>query len=400
MATLSRSLCAMLRLLPLAVLLLAAPVPAASLCTQSTCTDLDQTSGAIHRVCMPEPGCWNGDLVLFAHGYVAPGEPVAIPEDQLAFPNGTSLPGLINALGFGFATSSYTTNGLAIQDGVADMVQLVDTFVGAEGLPERIYLTGASEGGAVAALAVERHPETFSGALATCGPIGSFRRQVNYWGDFRAVFDYFFPGLIPGSAVDIPPMVMTHWDSYYAPRILSALLAHPSATNQLLAVTHAPFDPADPATRIETVLGILWYNVFATNDAVDKLGGQPFDNRLRWYSGSSNDFRLNRRVRRYAADPAALLEIAADYETSGRLGVPVVTLHTTGDPIVPYWHEPLYRLKTWLSGAGLLHTNLPVVRYGHCQFEAPEVLTGFGLLVLKVRGREPGGLRELLSAPR
>jgi hypothetical protein len=78
--------------------------------------------------------------------------------------------------------------------------------------------------------------------------------------------------------------------------------------------------------------------------------------------------------------------------------VPVVTLHTTGDPIIPYWHEPRYRLKTWLSGSGSLHRNLPVFRYGHCQFEPKDVLTAFGLLVLKVRGQEPAGLPQVLAA--
>jgi len=229
--------------------------------------------------------------------------------------------------------------------------------------------------------------------------VGDFRRQIDYWGDFRAVFDYFFPGTIPGSAVDVPDEVIANWETQYEPLVQDALQANPAAMDQLLAVTRAPFDAADPATKEETVLGILWYNVFATNDGSAKLGGQPFDNRFRWYTGSANDLRLNIKVKRYRADPAALLEIAANYETSGAIADPVVTLHTTGDPIVPYWHQPLYRIKTWTSGARLLNNNLPVLRYGHCAFEAREVLTGFGLLVLKVRGAEPAGLRELLARP-
>ena len=64
-----------------------------------------------------------------------------------------------------------------------------------------------------------------------------------------------------------------------------------------------------------------------------------------------------------------------------------MTLHTTADPIVPYWHEPLYSAKA-LASSGLLHTNLPVFRYGHCRFRAEEALVALGLLVLKVEGRE------------
>ena len=395
-----RSLAVVAGCLTTALLCVARPAVAGGLCTQSSCSeDAPQPSGALHRVCMPEPGCWNGDLVLFAHGYVAFNEPVAIPEDQLTLPNGTTLPRIVNALGFGFATSSYPVNGLAIRPGVTDMRDLVDTFTAQEGPPGRVYLTGASEGGIVTALALEQFPEVFSGGLAACGPVGDFRRQMDYWGDLRAVFDYFFPELIPGSAVDIPDEVIENWDSFYAPRVLDALRASPGARDELLAVTRAPFDPAAPATKEETILDVLWYNIFATNDGIDKLGGQPFDNRDRFYTGSTDDLLLNQGVRRYEADPAALLEIAASYETSGRLASPVVTLHTTKDPIVPYWHEPRYRLKTLLSGSGLLHLNLPVARYGHCEFKVPEVLAAFGLLVLKVRGQEPSGLRELLPEP-
>ena len=55
-------------------------------------------------------------------------------------------------------------------------------------------------------------------------------------------------------------------------------------------------------------------------------------------------------------------------------------MHTTGDPIVPYWHEPLYTTKTLLNNSALLHINIPVVRYGHCNFEVSEVMAGFALL--------------------
>jgi hypothetical protein len=63
-----------------------------------------------------------------------------------------------------------------------------------------------------------------------------------------------------------------------------------------------------------------------------------------------------------------------------------VTLHTTGDPIVPYWHEPLYTWKTLLGGSALERVNFPVLRYGHCQFEAAEALVSLVVLVLKVEG--------------
>src|SRR5512136_2447044 len=65
------------------------------------CRDFQPSTGAVGRVCMPA-GPWNGDLVVYAHGYVAPGEPVAIPKDQLELTGDTSIPELVNGLGFAF----------------------------------------------------------------------------------------------------------------------------------------------------------------------------------------------------------------------------------------------------------------------------------------------------------
>ena len=385
------------------VLALALPLVAAASTgsAQSSQCEPDETqaSGAATRICMPALVPWNGDLVVFAHGYVSPTVTApAIPEDQLTLPDGTSIPSLVNGLGFAFATTSYSKNGLAVVEGVRDVREVVDVFTTSQRAPDHVYLVGASEGGLVTALAVEQSPEVFSGGLAACGPVGDFRRQVNYWGDFRVLFDYYFPNMLPGTAVNVPPELRDKWDSYFVHLIAAAVTSRPAALDALLRVSRAPFDPADPKTKVETVVGILWYNVFATMDAIATLGGQPFDNTTRFYTGSGNDFLLNLRVKRYRADLGALQKIEADYQTSGRLARPLVTLHTAGDPIVPYWHEPLYSLKALLGGSGLLHANLPVFRYGHCRFDAAQALVALGRLVLEVQGRERLNTEGVLTA--
>jgi pimeloyl-ACP methyl ester carboxylesterase len=309
------------------------------------------------------------------------------------------------SLGYGFATTSYSDDGLVVLDpknlddlptAVQDLGDLVDAFRGTlrpdDPDPEHVYVIGASEGGLVTTLAVEQS-HAFSGGLATCGPVGDFRRQLEYLGDFRVLFDYFFPRVLPGDATYVPDKVLRNWQTHYLPRVTLALDASPARLDKLLRVSRAPFDPNVPQSKIDTALGILWYNVFATNDAREKLGGNPYDNSRRLYLGSGEDFRLNLLVDRFHADPGALAAIETYYQTSGKLAAPLVTLHTTADPIVPYWHEPLYSVKA-LANSGLLHTNLPVFRYGHCSFKAEEALVALGLLVLKVEGR------ELLNAER
>src|SRR4029434_10147006 len=115
-------------------------------------------------------------------GFQHAGEPVAIPEDQLCFAE-LCLPDLITQLGFAFATNSYSKTGLAVRQGLNDILDLVTIFSTVKGAPQKVYLIGASEGGLITALAVEQRPDVFSAGVAACGPIGNFRFQVNYIGD-------------------------------------------------------------------------------------------------------------------------------------------------------------------------------------------------------------------------
>ena len=365
--------------------IIAAPVGAAApelLPTPGDCVEGILPSGARSLICVPASG-WNGDLVVWGHGYVPFNEPLDFY--HIALDDGTYLPTLIQSLGYAFATTSYRQNGLAIVQGVGDVQELVAAFRTAHPEARRIYMVGASEGGLITALLAERAPAgTISGALSLCGPVGDWRRQVDYLGDFRVLFDYFFPGVLPPTAISIPDDVIAGWDSIYKPAITGQVAANTSAARQLISTSKAAVNAADPSTIVATAQEILWYNVFATNDATSKLGGNPFDNRTRWYYGSSNDLRLNSRVVRYTAAPAALTAMQA-YNTSGVVRIPMVTMHTTGDPVVPFWHQTLYLKKLWSKGSFGV-TQVPIARYGHCNFNTTEVLAGFGLLVLRTTG--------------
>jgi pimeloyl-ACP methyl ester carboxylesterase len=378
------------------------PVAADPALPPSYCVEVPQSPSEIYLVCVPPD--WTGpfDVVVFAHGYVPPSAPPTQYYEQLMLPGDQFLPNLANGLGYGFISTSYRKNGLAVKEGLADTLQLIEWFKTASpwaGRVGRVYLIGASEGGLITTLAAEKS-SPIVGGLALCGPIGNFHSQINYWGDFRVLFDYFYPGVLPPTAIDIPSDVMQNWETVYVPQI-AGLIGNPAnqpITAQLLKTSRAPIDPANPGTAIETTVGILSYNVFATNEGKVELGGQPFDNKYRWYSGSNNDWMLNgsKGVARFRADLTALLEISRYYQTSGKLKVPLVTIHTLGDPIVPYWHETLYNAKVLFGGALLKHLNIPINRYGHCTFTADEALAGFAILNYMVTGKAPFKVDEVL----
>jgi len=353
---------------------------------------------ALYQICWPAE--WNGGFIAYGHGYTFAGLPLAIPS-EVSF-----LAPFALSQGFAFASTSYRLNGLAIPEGAEDMVGLAavvrqkahDLF-GVDGVP--VLITGASEGGAVTTLAAERYAGVFQGALSTCGPTGSFQRQIDYLGDFNVLFNYFFPDVFSGhvTPAGVDPAVIVGWFPAYRAAAQAAVAANPNAAAKLVSTAGVPVDPSDPDGIWTVIDGLLWYNVFATNDALAKLGGQPFDNTHKWYIGSGEDFRLNRRVQRFSADAAARAAVKARYETTGDLAMPYVSLHTTGDPIVKFVQQPLYRLKALAAGSWREHSAVPILKYGHCNFAEGDLSLGLALLLYKVGAASSSALVAALPTP-
>jgi pimeloyl-ACP methyl ester carboxylesterase len=374
-----------------------AGVPATA--SAATCEpDVAAPSGGQVRVCMPQSMAWNNDVVIYAHGYVEANRPLAIPAEQLCLAGGAfCLPDISNALGFAFVTTSYRSNGIVL-DGVADILEALDKFKETHGVPRYVYLVGASEGGLVTTLGVEQHPDVFAGGLAACGPIGDFDQQVAHYADFRVLFDYFFPGLMPGSVEGIPDEAIASWDTLWNDTLKPAVFAPENASKlqQLLKTSRMSYMPADPATIELAVHDGLWYNIFATNDLIAKLGGEPYDNTATKYMGSADDTALNAAVQRVSGDAGAFAAAAANFQTSGHLAAPLVNLHTWMDQQVPFRQEILYTMKVRDAGALSQRVLYPVYRYGHCNFTPVQALLSFAILIARVMGAPPAGAEMLL----
>ena len=367
----------------------------------SECIIVDPYAGndELYLICVPEN--WNGELILYAHGYVAPSVP------NLTFAEGEQYAGLVTSLHFAYATTTYSANGLHIQQGIDEMLLLKEFAVNYletnHATPSRVYLAGGSQGGAITALTMERHPEAFNGGFSLCGPCGQFEKQLNYYGDFRLIFDYYFKSVVkpsltalglpyPDGLDNIPAALINNWQTAYVPIILQALNNNPQLTSKLLAVSKAPFDPADVTTIGQTVIATLWYNFFTIDDAKEKIQGVLFDNSRKLYFGTGNfleDLRLNKDIKRLVVksnDGTYPLNL---YETTGILNTPMVMEHTIKDPIQLFLlHQPVYRLKVLAAGKSSNFAAIPINRYGHCNFTEVEILLGLSRLILKVEGQE------------
>jgi pimeloyl-ACP methyl ester carboxylesterase len=358
--------------------LLAAPVlalngPLDGLCTTKWIGEGEEEQYVL--ICAPSP-VWEGDWVVYAHGYVAPQEEPALPIDELTV-NGMFLPELLLPMGYGFATTSYSKNGFVIEQAVNDINALVDD------LPRppltKVFAVGASEGGLVTTMLVEQFPDTYAGGLSLCGPVAGSTYQIQYVGDFRVVFDYYFPLIFDFGAVDIPEGAYDLWEGYYTPRIALTMLFRPRATNKLFRITGAARDPAKPvATGIETALTLLFYNISGTNDLIETAGGIVYDNQTVWY-GTRRNWLLNLLVERVEGEDHAQEYLRWFYEPTGDLEIPLVAIHNTLDPAVPYEHETIY----WDRATPGQFTLIPVEGYGHCNFTTGEIMGAFTELVLR-----------------
>jgi hypothetical protein len=214
--------------------------------------------------------------------------------------------------------------------------------------------------------------------------------QIRYLADFRAVFDYFFPEVFkyppitgsPFGIADVPPGAHDFWPAYVG-QMATEMSGNPLAAAQLFNVTQAA-DSDDPGTYFSTAVGVLYYSIWGTNDMIATAGGMPYGNQDTWYEGTVfpySDEALNLGVERVDSDGRARAYVRRAYQPTGELYVPLVTLHNTLDPVVPFWHEGLYASRAAPSGFYIPYPVPLQENYGHCEFKAEEVLGAFNLLI-------------------
>jgi hypothetical protein len=109
---------------------------------------------------------------------------------------------------------------------------------------------------------------------------------------------------------------------------------------------------------------------------------------------------LNAGVRRVDPAPGARSPdtdpVFADF--TGKITVPVLSLHDTGDAFVPFKFEQDYRRKTLAAGTDTLLVQRAIRRAGHCNFTADERNLAFDDLVAWLeQGTRPQG-EDVLTA--
>ena len=237
-----------------------------------------------------------------------------------------------------------------------------------------------------------------------CGPLGGAVAELEYAGNARVTFDYYFPGVLPGSPFAVPPgtLYLSPFDpggpSPLFLQVFGALSADPQSTFQWATAARLPF--ASQAELGNSALYVIGFLLRYTNDFVARVNGKtPFDNQSTHNqvnvtnNPAVNAFlsgQLNAGVERFIAHQAAINYYERNYTPDGRLEIPVLTLHTTRDPAIPFEHEAAFAAAVAGAGRSAWLVQRPIDRWGHCAITPGETATAFADLVAWVTsGQQP-----------
>lgn len=320
------------------------------------------------------PGNYNGSLVVYCHGYSA--EPGKF--DKSKQPEGPMKEFL--ALGYAVAQSGYSAGGWAVKEGIEDTEALRKFFTGKYGKPKRTFVAGHSMGGVITLALAETHPEAYDAALQMCGPIGPtqtmFQKRLF---DTLVVYDYYFPDII-GTPVAIAGDLSLQQE--FLERIEKEAMNFPDRL--------AAFQKWSGLQSETEVAQVVAFYALIQKELMTRAGGNAFDNRNTLYQGSPDDGLLNRGVKRYPADPKAVEYLGKYYTPKAEPKIPILSLHTVYDPLVPAWQANAYGDMVRLNGDGALYVQRFVSRAGHCKFTPSETIHAFeDLVTWKEQGKRP-----------
>ncbi|GEM_PF-614162 len=352
--------------------------------------DFGEIEGAGYRIELPEQ--WNGELVLWAHGFRGLNDDGTGFSRRLTF---DEIPArdVIIGQGYGWATSTYRVNGYVPGVGVDDLLRVKDRVAEVARPSRRTYIAGGSMGGATAQLMAQEFPEEVTAALALCPAMG------NVWVvDYTVAWHALAHWLIGEVPDQMDPAGMIAWARALGEADEHGLRLTP--TGEQFAALIKDFTGGDrwgfheglrQQWNIAFGLGVTFWPSIAVSDALssgsvvsvsDDL--PPADTREHIYradpAAGIDLQRLNEEVIRVTSDPDRRHDPGVGIPT-GNLQVPMLAMKTTGDLFTPIHLDRDYQRMLQESGWNQNLVIQTVRRAGHCTFSEREALAAFTRII-------------------
>jgi pimeloyl-ACP methyl ester carboxylesterase len=270
-------------------------------------------------------------------------------------------------------------------------------------------MTGASMGGHVTAVSIEKYQTFYDGALPVCGVVGDFE-----------LFDFFLDFNVAAQQIGLGTSQFPVDPAYpvvTAPQIKANLEAVPGGWPLVLNAEGQGFKQlvelrsgGDRPNFDEAwffwnsfpefgsgIPGNFLFDLGATDGTLPGHPGVMVDNSDVIYQTdldpalSSSEQELNANIVRVHADPAARRS-HANPAVTGNISVPVLTMHNLGDLFVPFHNEIAYAEDVAGRGNSHLLVQRAIRGVGHCGFTTLEYETAFADLISWVEdGLKPAG---------
>jgi hypothetical protein len=316
-----------------------------------TCWRGRDANGAF--VLVARPADWSG--VLIVHSFGGP---------RLAAPTATTTDEDLQRFaefvveGHAWVSTSRRQPGFAVRRGAEDADMARRLAIGVLGAPRVTIAHGQSWGANVAAKLAEvlnepgadgRRP--YDGVFLTNGVIAGGTRAYDMRMDLRAAFQVVC-GTLPRP--DEPsyhlgiglPAGTTLPRAEFDRRVQECTGIGRPVAERTPEQRRALSDLA-AASRIpeRTILGHLVWATYTFQDIARRItdGRSAFGNEGVRYRGTSDDAAFNARVPRFAPDPEARRLLAEDSDPTGRVAVPVLTMHGIHDETAFVENESAYR---------------------------------------------------------
>ena len=345
------------------------------------------------------PADWQGGLVVYAHGIQRGPGPGAVMAP--------SLGNHILGQGHAWAASGYRAREYRPDLFIDDLVALRERFLNEIGRPRWTIVYGQSLGGHVVVASLELRPGLYQGGLAECGLV-----------DGIGIADYLLAYTAAAELISGVPILDAPDKETFA-RLLNERVVPALGTPGEYTARGRQFDSVvkylmgadrqgnDLPLRREGLKARYLLNMIHRNPDVEQEptpGGRAASNvhiRYRIDPGLGlTEGELNARVRRWSPAKGARSPSADPVyaERTGRLTVPLLTLHETGDAWVPLSLEQSYRRRTIAAGTERLLVQRAVRAPSHCAFDGETREQAFDDLVAWIeRGVRPAG-EDLLAS--